>query len=440
MRLLRIATALRAAGLLVLVLMLGSAGALAATVTVFQEPGNKSPGPTYANFSAMAGERNSVRVELRGDAIRFTDSAAEIEPRAGCVQIDAHTAECGRGEPQAFLGDLDDRGSAAVGALYGGPGNDVLDGARAGGQEGNDLVRGTARDDSLAGGPEPDRVIGRAGHDTFGESVAAGDADRIDGGPGLDTVQYLNGPAMLFDLPRGIARGPEAEDTLAGIEAATGGAGTYLGDERRNKLQAFGPAVLRGRAGSDELTTWSDERDDLDGGPGNDDLFLSAFDVFLPARDRIRCGPGSDVVANPSPNTLLPVDCERVRFPTYGGPNAALGGRGEGTQLAAVVWSGACDDDYLAERCPLDAQVHEAVWPDRSRAPRTGALLGSARGTISSARPRLAVEPNRHGRRVLDSGRCVTARLRTGNVGIDDELLVLFQIGRRCRPARPVAP
>ena len=88
----------------------------------------------------------------------------------------------------------------------------------------------------------------------------------------------------------------------------------------------------------------------------------------------------------------------------------------------------------------MRAQVNEAIWPDRSRAPRAGALIGSASGAISGSARRLAVVPNQRGRRLIASGRCVTARLRMTGVGADGRLDVLYRLGGRCKATPPVGP
>ena len=119
----------RIAGLVLSALLLGTAGAIAATVSVRGEQGAKGPPRFYAHYFAPPGERNVVTVS-RGDyGVEFADTGAEIEVADDCVRLDGHTARCPRGDAETFLGDLDDRGRAGTGRLYGGPGNDVLDGS-----------------------------------------------------------------------------------------------------------------------------------------------------------------------------------------------------------------------------------------------------------------------------------------------------------------------
>jgi hypothetical protein len=419
-----------AAGVALSGLALGAAGAVAATVTLY-EGGNKTT-TFHALFHGSAGERNELTLTSDRRGVTFADARVPVQAGRGCLQLDPNRVRCARGVPQAFLGDRDDRGVATVGFLDGGPGRDVLTGAHAGGGEGDDVLRGTAGNDTLGGGPGSDRLIGRAGDDSFAGGQAS-EADRIDGGPGNDEITYFDVPRVTIDLARGRG-GARGEDRLASVESATASAGTYLGNERRNRLRAFEAAVMRGRAGSDVLVAESEARDDLDGGPGNDELHLVAFDRTLPARDRIRCGPGRDLVGNPSPNTLVPVDCERVSWPDEAGPGVALSRPGHPAGgLATVLWRGGCTYNDFAKPCELKAAVHEARWPDRSRRPAAGVSLGRARGAISSARPSLVLRPNRRGRRVLASGRCVIARLKVDILDTDGALEALFRIGERCR-------
>jgi len=74
-----------------------------------------------------------------------------------------------------YGGAGNDSGPPAVVGLFGGTGNDLVDGGTGNdslyGQEGNDLLKGGVGADSLSGGEDADRLIGGVGLD-----VLTGDA------------------------------------------------------------------------------------------------------------------------------------------------------------------------------------------------------------------------------------------------------------------------
>jgi hypothetical protein len=337
-----------------------------------------------------------------------------------------------------LLGDLDDRASSSAGFVDGGAGRDVLDGTWVSGGDGDDVVRGSRGADTLSGGLGTDTVTGGFGDDDFADGDA--EPDRFDGGPGFDRLS-VNSALVWVDLRHSFARAG-AEDSLRSIESATGGGGTFVGDGRRNVFHAFGVADMRGGGGSDTLIADSTERDRVDGGPGNDDMYLTDPEGVwpeLPTRDAVRCGPGRDTLADPAPNTLIPVDCEVTVG--GGGPRVELPGADPRAPLAALVWSGSChDSDTEATGCRLRATVSVARWDDHSKAPTAGPKLGSVSGRLDPRRRRLEVAANSRGRRALRSGRCTTALVTIPLQGYDESFDGLFQFGRGCRPAAPPGP
>ena len=415
------------------------ANAGAATVSVTEEPGNKGPAAVYASYEAAAGESNDLTVTRDRSGLTFGDARAAVQAGRGCVQLDPHRARCAIDDARVNLGDGDDRARTPVGFLDGGEGADVLDGAWSAGGAGDDVVRGGRGGDALSGGPGRDVVMGREGDDQLTEGDA--DRDRIDGGPGLDELN-VDAETALIDIPRGIALAG-AEDTLTAVEGAVAlGGGTFLGDARRNSFRAFGVAQLRGGAGSDTLTAESRGRDVVDGGSGNDDLHLvdpEAEWPALPVRDAVRCGPGRDTLADPAPNTLIPVDCEVTTG--GGGPRVELPGSDPRAPLATLTWSGSChDSDTEARGCRLRASVSLAQWPDRAKEPTHGAALGSVTGRLDPRRRRLEVRANARGRRLLRGGRCTTALITIPLEGYDESFDGLFRFGRRCRAPAPLGP
>ena len=79
------------------------------------------------------------------------------------------------------------------GTLYGGAGNDVLNGNSGDdtlyGGSGNDSINGNNDDDVLYGGSGNDSINGAGGDDTV---IGGYGADTVDGGAGNDTIRYLD--------------------------------------------------------------------------------------------------------------------------------------------------------------------------------------------------------------------------------------------------------
>ncbi len=125
---------------------------------------------------------------------------------------------------------MDARITYAVQALpTGTAGNDVLDGTA-----GNDVIAGLAGADRLRGLAGDDSLLGGPGNDT------------LDGGAGTDWVVHDDAvSAVSVDLGTGVSRGTDGDDSLDGIENAsgTGFDDTLLGGSGNN--------VLRGLAGDD---------------------------------------------------------------------------------------------------------------------------------------------------------------------------------------------
>jgi Ca2+-binding RTX toxin-like protein len=147
----------------------------------------------------------------------------------------------GQGNDRLYGDDGDDvvTGNAGHDAISGGAGADVLGGGagddhlsggdgddRLVGGTGNDRLDGGAGDDLLSDGPGQDDVQGGSGADRV---VAAldGAADRLDGGDGLDTLDYSRATeAVTVDLVAGSASGAEiGAHSIASFENVVGGSG-----------------------------------------------------------------------------------------------------------------------------------------------------------------------------------------------------------------------
>lgn len=171
------------------------------------------------------------------------------------------------------------QGTAGADTIEGLGGNDTLLG-----RAGDDRLDGSFGNDSLFGGPGRDWLDGGDGNDTLGGGSGA---DRLTGGSGYDFAFYAATRASLeIDLVAGtgtVAGDTATQDTLAGIEGVFGGAGadTLRGDDGDNDLRGRqGADLLIGGAGNDTLDGGTGE-DTLDGGLGTDTARYTSLTVGM---------------------------------------------------------------------------------------------------------------------------------------------------------------
>ncbi len=163
-------------------------------------------------------------------------------------------------------------------------------------QKGVDTLRNietliaTDFNDTLTGGGANALLLAGAGDDHFAMLVAAGN-DTLDGGSGLNTMEYSSAPsgaAVLIDFQAGTVSKYQ-NDRLIGVDVytniasvtASGGADTLTGSDKNDILNGGagndvlnggdGNDVLNGGAGNDVLNG-GDGNDVLNGGTGNDAL------------------------------------------------------------------------------------------------------------------------------------------------------------------------
>jgi Ca2+-binding RTX toxin-like protein len=183
------------------------------------------------------------------------------------------------GNDRLIGGYLNDR-------LDGGTGDDILDGGF-----GHDSLYGDEGNDRLIGGVQNDKLDGGTGDDTLDGGLGV---DVLIGGAGYDTVTYAGSSAgVLVSLIDNTARNGDAEgDTFTYIENVIGStyADQLYGHDGANAINGFGGDdtlkgfgandALHGGYGNDALlgmdgndNLWGDNGDDiLDGGAGNDVL------------------------------------------------------------------------------------------------------------------------------------------------------------------------
>jgi Ca2+-binding RTX toxin-like protein len=234
------------------------------------------PGTDVLDYGAFT--RSGVSVDLAGGTATGagSDTLAAIEDVTGTQLSDVLRGDDGPNLLSAGAGGGDDRleGRGGDDVLHdtfnepvpqgeeddvfdGGPGDDAITGAL-----GDDRIVGGEGADRLFGGPGVDRVEGGPGDDTL---HASGEGDELDGGDGIDTVDYSQARGgVTVDLAAGSGEvGGGAADMLRLLENAVGtpAADELRGSDEANALEGLaGDDVLDGREGTDTL----------DGGPGSD--------------------------------------------------------------------------------------------------------------------------------------------------------------------------
>ncbi|KAA0578723.1 calcium-binding protein [Azospirillum sp. Sh1] len=202
-------------------------------------------------------------------------------------------------------------GGAGNDTLFGSDGNDWLDGGdgddRLDGGTGNNSLFGGAGNDTLLGGSNNDTLDGGAGNDvisagTGNDLIAGGDgADSIDGGENDDTIDGGSGnDTVLGGGGRDVVKAGDGDDLVTdgnnvwSDDRFDGGAGNDTLDG------GFGSDTLIGGTGNDRLTVGNDYSGDiLDGGEGDDTLIGGM------GADRLADGTGADLVQAGGGDDLL---------------------------------------------------------------------------------------------------------------------------------------
>ena len=237
-------------------------------------------------------------------------------------------------------------GGAGLDLLRGGAGSDVLSGGldadMLDGGHGDDVLNGDDGNDTLNGGFGNDQIFGGLGDDWISQTIPEY-SDTLDGGAGIDTVDYspistflLGGRGINANLATGLVdkslTSPIiALDTLRNIEGVIG---TYFDDTLtggvNNDVLSAGDGndVLDGGAG-DDMLNGGNGNDKLTGGIGNDSLSGGA------GSDLVNSGLGDDRLIEDSYNgndtldggagrDLLDYSQARTAQDLPGGLNASL--------------------------------------------------------------------------------------------------------------------
>ncbi len=180
------------------------------------------------HVDAGPGETNTATITHVEDGWTVTDVGAPLSAGDRCTSVDEHTVRCEiTSEVWVRGGDGDDaltivEAEQIASHLDGGPGDDALTGG-----DGRDLLEGGGGTDMLRGG---------GGSDLLDDSDGvAPDADRFDGGPGFDEVNYRDRrTAIRADLRHAFGHGALGEnDAFASIEGVAGGRGDDRWSARR---------------------------------------------------------------------------------------------------------------------------------------------------------------------------------------------------------------
>lgn len=222
-------------------------------------------GATLVYTGTNAGE--TISGYLSGSTLRFTTYPAgtTFTATSGCVNDIPAYIDC----PSVLYTRYEARGLggadhfSAIGnipaTLYGGEGDDILDGYDQAdtlvGGGGDDWLRGNGGPDSLSGGAGADRLEGGTGGDTIG------------GGDGVDVANYNYGVApgvtVSIDGVANDGNAGEGDNVLPDVEDLWGSPfnDTLTGSS--------GPNTIRGAAGNDTITGLGG-RDTLSGQAGAD--------------------------------------------------------------------------------------------------------------------------------------------------------------------------
>ncbi|HEX8123909.1 MAG TPA: calcium-binding protein [Solirubrobacteraceae bacterium] len=336
----------RALTLALFAVLVAAAPATAATVTYtagYVEPPGTDPDDSCSRYMMCppgasldivdgSGERNDLTVEATATTVVVRDAAAPLEARGGCTKEADGSVRCPfPGSFTVRAGGADDRVVSPGGAVDGGDGDDDLFGHDVQGGAGNDTLHGTPNGDQLRGGAGADVIDAADGDDYVTDddrSVTGGSPapDRLDGGPGLDSIAFQSRTAPLrIDLGNPQTAGEAGEgNVVSGFESASGSAGDDVILGPQSSVDRF---TLEGGGGADHIESRSATRDaSVRGGDGNDDLVGS-----VAGNDRLQGDAGDDTLNG------------------FGGEDSLEGGDGDDRII------GGDDDDLLTGDAGRDA-------------------------------------------------------------------------------------
>jgi Ca2+-binding RTX toxin-like protein len=326
----------------------------------------------------------------------------------------------------------------------GGAGNDALEG-----WGGDDHLDGGDGNDSVQGGAGVDTVLGGNGTDKVrGDDDVAVNPDRIDGGPGYDTLSFewadtqREGlPPVAVTLGGGNDDGfPGEADDVTGIEKLeTHTSGRYVGTDAPEEFYGGGDETTVAAGGGDDTIYTSYGNDAIDGGAGNDTI--RGYD----GNDAIVGGPGADVLIGDT----LGQTCNVLTCSTYIGNDVIDARDGERDSLDCGLGADTAIVDAVdvhtncetvqvagAPAAPPAAPVTKAA--PRGRAGTSGTKLTIARTSLRKALRsglRIRITGAKPGRRKINAraGRTLVARctVKVSRAGTGRCVLRFTKTGKR---------
>ena len=209
------------------------------------------------------------------DGGRGDDEIDYLESDQGVyVDLRTRTAFGGHATGDTFINVENITGSDFSDVLIGDGNDNSINGER-----GEDIIYGGEGNDSLFGADGNDELYGEAGDDVFDAYYGA---EKIDGGSGNDTVNYIHpfiGEGVHVDLSqgKGIAGNAAEGDTYVSIENVIGSRhdDAIVGDDNDNILEGReGNDILNGKGGNDILYG-GEGVNQLIGGSGNDTFIIT---------------------------------------------------------------------------------------------------------------------------------------------------------------------
>ena len=215
-------------------------------------------------------------------------------------------------------------GSPRNDLLRGGGGNDNITGLPGddciNGQDGDDVMNGEDGSDTIIGSDGNDQATGSPGNDTIdlgnGSDSSTGDAgnDSIVGGSGPDKISGNDDN----DLIKGFGdsdnvKGNDGNDRVQG----SGGNDKVKGGNGRDKIRGgTGKDKVNGDKGKDQVQSQGG-KDKISGGTGKDNIRAGGANDKVKAadgdKDKVKCGLGDNDKATVDPIDVVSNDCEKVK-------------------------------------------------------------------------------------------------------------------------------
>ena len=190
-----------------------------------------------------------------------------------------------------FIFDISGDGQDNI--IYGGAGDDIIDGDGSSGRGGDDTLYGGAGGDHLNGGYGEDTLYGEGGADTINGEEGE---NYLDGGAGADQIYGGTGRDVIF--------GGAGSDFINGED----GDNYIQGEDGHDAIETgIHRDYINGGAGNDRIEG-GDGDDRLDGGDGDDRIYGNRDEDWIDGGagdDRILGGGGADTITGGAGNDRI---------------------------------------------------------------------------------------------------------------------------------------